>query len=549
LLVVFILLLAQASQQPPRDTKAVVAGSAVLAGRVVDAETGDPIPRAMVQIVGKVDVRSTDVEANDRGEFRLEGLGAGDYTVVASPPELRASHLSQVFGGEMSSLMMRATRPVVTLQPGEKRADLVIRLPRALALDGIVLDDSGQTMAGVRVSAEFVQGLPYGDSREQTSDDRGKFRLFGLSPGEYRICATPEQYFQMGQPSSGYAVERRYVKTCYPSAPAGGGERVTVGRNVPAPMLTIVMQRSSGVTLSGRAISESGAGNISVSISSAAPMESTSVPVEMQGDRRFVARGVTPGRYHISAFAGSRPTGPDSSVNTERGRVTVEVADTDVTGINITASKGATLLGRIVPAEPLPPRTTLRVNQSAMLGLARFLSMATTAPVREDLTFQMAGVHGEILFEVSGLPPGWVVSGVRYRGTDVTDTATTVASTVDPSQLEIHVSPHSGRVVPRAVGEDGQPAKAATVVVLTATGERVISPTAEPKTITDGFEIGPLRPGEYIVAALAFTDLLQVMRRSVGIAGLREIGRRVRVTVGEPQLVDVVVKPLPEVVR
>jgi hypothetical protein len=227
----------------------------------------------------------------------------------------------------------------------------------------------------------------------------------------------------------------------------------------------------------------------------------------------------------------------------------VEVADTDVAGIEITTTKGATLLGRIVPAEPLPPRTRLRVQQSSMLGLVQFLSMAAPAAVRDDLTFQMIGIHGDVLFEVSGLPPGWVISGVRYRGTDVTDMATPVASTTDPSHLEIHVTPHSGRIVARPVGEDGQPAKAAMVVALTAVGERFVAPTAEPKAGTDGFEIGPLRPGEYIVAAVALMDFMQVIRRTAGLAVLREIGRRVPVTAGERTTIDVVVRPLPEVKR
>ena len=550
MLLVLILLLALAPQQTaPRDSKPVAAGTAVLAGRVVDAETGDPIPRALLQVMGKVGERSTDLEANDRGEFRLEGLAAGDYTVVAVPPELRATHLPQVFGGEITSLMTRASRPVVSLRPREVREDLVIRLPRALALDGIVLDDAGQALAGIRVSAELVEGLPLSDSRQQTSDDRGRFRLFGLSPGVYRICAVPQGNFQMGQPSSGDVVQRRYVKTCYPSAPAGGGERVTVAKNQAAPMLTIAMQRSSGVTVSGHVTSESGAANISVNISSAASMDSTPVGVEMQPGGRFIARGVTPGKYDISAHAGSRPTGPYSSESTERGRTTVDVADADVSGIEITTTKGATLLGRIVPAEPLPPRTRLRVQHAVMMGLMQTINMAAAAPVREDLTFQMTGIHGAILFQVSGLPPGWVIGGVRYRGADVTDAATLVASSTDPAQLEIHVTPHSGRVTARPVGADGQPVKGAMVVVLTAAGDRIVAPTAEPKAGTDTFEIGPLRPGEYVVAAVALTDMMRMFRSQVGLAGLREIGRRVRVSAGEPVSVDVVVRPLPEAVR
>ena len=376
MLVVFILLLVQASQQPPRDTKAVVAGSAVLAGRVVDAETGEPIARALVHVLTKIGERPAELEANERGEFRLDGLGAGDYTVVASPPELRASHLPQVFGGDITSLMMRGPRPSVTLTDREKREDLVIRLPRALAIDGVVFDESGGPMAGIQVSAEQMEGLPFGGSPGQHSDDRGRFRLFGLSAGSFRVCAVPSTDYQMGRPSAGDAVQQRYVKTCFPSAPAGGGERVTIAKGSVAPMLTIVMQRSTGFTISGRAISESGDTNVSVSISSASMTDSVSVGIEMQPGGRFVARGVTPGKYSVSAHAGSRPTGPNSSAATERGQIIVDVADADVTGIEITTTKGATLVGRVVPTEPLPGRTRLRVQQAMMMGMLPSVTMS-----------------------------------------------------------------------------------------------------------------------------------------------------------------------------
>jgi hypothetical protein len=502
-----------------------------------------------VQVITKVGERPAELEANERGEFRLDGLGAGEYTVVALPPELRASHLPQVLGGDLTSLMMRGPRPSVTIKERERREDLIIRLPRALAIDGVILDDSGATMAGIQVSAEQVDGLPYGGWSARYSDDRGRFRLFGLSPGTYRICAAPSTDFQMGRATGGDVVQQRYVKTCYPSAPAGGGERVSIGRAAAAPMLTIVMQRLAGFTISGRAISESGDTNISVSISSATSTDSTSVGVEMQPGGRFVARGVTPGKYNISANAGHRATGPYSGVTTEQGRMIVDVADADVSGIEITTTKGATLLGRIVPAEPLPARTTLRVQQATMMGMLPSMTMAAAATVREDLTFQMTGVHGEILFAVSGLPPGWVVSGVRYRGNDVTNVQTTFASTADPSQLEIHVTPHAARIVARPIGEDGQPAKDAMVFVLTAAGDRIMPAFSEQKSGSDSFDIGPLAPGEYVVAAVPLLDVMHMMRSSGRIAGLRETGRRVRVSVGERLAVDVGVKRVPEAKR
>lgn len=107
----------QTSQTPPRDAKATAStGTAALAGRVVDAETGEPIARATVHIsTGQIGVRPTELEANERGEFRLDGIVPGDYTVVASAPELRATHLPQVLGGDFASLGLENERRTADL--------------------------------------------------------------------------------------------------------------------------------------------------------------------------------------------------------------------------------------------------------------------------------------------------------------------------------------------------------------------------------------------------------------------------------------------------
>jgi hypothetical protein len=48
-------------------------------------------------------------------------------------------------------------------------------------------------------------------SSDRTTDDRGAFRLFGLAPGEYRVCATPRSMVVNN-------AQERPIRTCYPSA-------------------------------------------------------------------------------------------------------------------------------------------------------------------------------------------------------------------------------------------------------------------------------------------------------------------------------------------
>ena len=452
----------QVPQAPPRDAKSTASsGTAVIAGRVIDAETETPIAGAVLEIgIRKIGVRSTEVVAGPRGEFRLEGLVAGDYTIVASPPELQATHLPQPYNGDMTQIMMGTGPPSLPLSAGERREDIVIKLPRAFAIDGMVVDEGGEPMANVSVGAELVQlrpgGFPSGIGRDMETDDRGVFRVFGLRAGAYRICASPNRNAQFG-PAAGNVFERRYVKTCYPSAPAGGGERIVVGATATLPVLTIVMQRSTGYTIAGRVTSESGLASVYANVNRIGEAGSRSVGVEMRNGT-FIARGVTPGKYRVTASAGEA-AGPGGSSGRELAEAVIDVVGADVTGIELVTRKGATLLGRIVPSEPLPSGAKLQVSHT--LGFEAAASGASVdyrpAPVRGDLTFQLADIHGNPLFEVSGLPEGWVVTSIRYRGADVTNTSTQVATTTNPDDLQIHVSPRSAQISGRPVDADGRP--------------------------------------------------------------------------------------------
>lgn len=553
MVLVLVLLLTQAAQQtPPRDaTSTAASGTAVIAGRVVDAETGAPIGGATLQIGPvKIGERPTPVEAGPRGEFRLTGLAAGDYTIVASPSEFRATHVPQMLNNDFSALMTGRLVPSVQLKKGEVRDDVVIRLPRAQAIDGMVVDEFGEPMANVHVSAEIVEGLPLGsqDGSGQATDDRGLFRLFGLAAGTYRVCASPTRDWRGPSPTAGDTMRHPYVKTCYPSSSAGGGERLTVSGSTPTPMLTVVMQRLQAFTITGLAISASGAKNLHVSIQKAAESERSTMTVNMQEGGRFTVRGVPPGTYTLSAWGESR-MGPNEYVNTEYGRATVTVEGSDIAGVEIVTSKGATVVGRIVPVEPLPSGTSLRVERSLTLSMIHGPGMGPlrSGPVGKDLTFEMTGIHGEVLFEVSGLPEGWVVTAVRYRGADVTDTSVRVETTTQPSELEVHISPRSGQIVARAVSDDGALMPGAIALLMPAKGDRFPLPAfGASKPREGGLDVWHVRPVEHLIVAVTLVDLMQVVRNPAKVAALRQTGRLVRVAAGERVTVDVVVRPLPE---
>ena len=550
------LLLLQAPAQPPvRDSRPIAAaGTASISGRVVDAETGEPVAGAMLQMGPlRVGMRGTQTEADDRGQFAVTGLAAGDYIVVVMPPELHATHLPQFVNNDMAAIMTSGPKASVQLKDGERR-EIVVRLERALALDGRVLDEFGEPMSDVQVMAEGGTMPPFSGGERELTDDRGIFRLFNLAAGTYRVCAIPfnNDWRSGPPPTGGDVLQRRYVKTCYPSAPEGGGERVAV-KPTGTPMVTIVMQRVRGYTIAGTVGSEGGLKDVRVSVERVGPIgETTSVRVEIQ-EGRFTARGVPPGEYTITAEAGQDADAGYRYSAAERVRTKVRVDAADITGLEVVTAKGATVVGRLVPETALPAGTKLRVQPAPGTDLMSFSGDHRPAPVRDDLTFELTGIHEPLMFDVAGLPPGWVVASVRYRGADVTDTLAAVGNGRDPSELEIRVSPRSGQISTRTVDEKGQLVTAALVFMMPAKGDRAFTDQGlfrEAKETADGsVEQPPVRPGEYVLLALTLGDLMQVARDPARLATLRPHGQPVIVAAGDRKTVDVVVRPLPEVVR
>ena len=554
---VLALLLLQAPQLPARDRAvAEAAGTGVIAGRVVDAETGEPIEDALVRL-GTL-TRPTEMprrQTDARGGFRYEGLPPGDYILAVEPPEHHATHVMQILNSDIAGIMTGRVKPSVKLQAGGVREDVVVRLDRALAIDGRVVDETGQVMGEMQVIAEPTDAAatPFGRGAIAYSDDRGQFRLFGLAVGAYRVCATPFGFGRMSAPAgAGDTAPQRYVKTCYPSAPEGGGERVTLDRRG-APMLTIVMQRVRSYTISGRVTSESAAKNILVQAQRRGlDGNSMSVAVELKGDR-FVARNVPPGEYTITARAGEDREEGSRFQGAERAIAHVRVEASDITGVDLVTTKGPTLRGRVVPDAPLPAGTKLRVQQAPTVRIFDFLESWSSKPVQEDLTFELTGIHGPVLVDVAGLPDGWVLTHVRYRGTDVTHAPTSVTTTADPTEFEIGVSPRSARLLVRAVNAQGEDTIGALVLLLPAQGERLymqqLMMDGPPKVVDGAIEMPALAPGDYVAVALAFGDVMALMKDAAQIADLRRAGQPVTLKAGERRKIDVVVRPLSEVRR
>ena len=179
---------ALAAQAPARDQQALQppSGAGAIAG-VVREPDGSPVRRARVTVSGDMRL-DRSVLTDEEGRFSFLQLPSGRFTVTAEKPGYpRMSH--------------GATRPFrsgagIFLTDGQSIADVSISLARGAVLSGTVYDQHGEPMAGVGImawevrtslSGERTLDAPATGSEWVNTDERGRYRIYGLPPAQYTL--------------------------------------------------------------------------------------------------------------------------------------------------------------------------------------------------------------------------------------------------------------------------------------------------------------------------------------------------------------------------
>ena len=172
-------------QQAPRDTPAAAPppaerGTSPIKGRVVTAETAVPIRGALVT-VSAPGVRPRNLYTDAEGRYEARNLPAGSYRVSARPSVRQARFLSPP--------PAPTPVPAVTLAAGQTIEWYDLTLVRAGAIVGRVVDENGDPVGGVSITAQragesqAMSGFP-----AQISDELGRYRVFRLPAGDYEIA-------------------------------------------------------------------------------------------------------------------------------------------------------------------------------------------------------------------------------------------------------------------------------------------------------------------------------------------------------------------------
>lgn len=490
-------------QAPPTpDPKA----TAKISGRVTSADTGQPIRRATLRLVSFDVMRQARTAVTDGdGRFEFAGLLAGRYQLNASAER----YLGLEFG------QRRPPEPGRPIDLAEKQhfTDAYFSLPRAGVIEGTVVDEFGDPAPNISVMvyrSEFIAGrrrlMPAGSPTAlRPTDDKGQFRLYGLTPGDYFVGAMSGVFTESNE-TGGFAPT--FLPGVIDAASAtpvrlGFGQSVT---NLTVALVPAVMGQMSGrlVDPAGQPI---GGGNLVL-----VPSERSSAQAwhfaraVADADGNFTLRNVPPGTYTIQAFG--RPEGGGNLGRAPFGWLTLPINGESLRDLRVVVSAGTVARGRITfeGDATLPRPTEVRISP----GPVDFESSPVgggppNAVTRDDWTFEVRNMTGRRVIRADVASPVWSLKRVTVNGMDVTDAPVDFRKD-DVNGIEVALTARTTSVEGSVSDTDGKPSSSYSVVIFSALKDKWAFPSrfialARPNQ-TGRFRVAGLPPETYLAIAL-----------------------------------------------
>ena len=333
LLLVFALSAPAQVRPTAAKEKSYGTGPGMISGKVVN-ESGQPLPNVTVYVRTTGSTVNPFVASTDReGAFQVTGLDPAAYYVSASAPAY-----TQPFRDASSG-------PIPTYRPGDS---VTLTLIKGGAVTGTVINAAGDPVVGIPVRVRMIRdlngrSLPRGPMRENVTDDRGIYRIYGLMTGTYIVSAG-------GPTENSHAFINAFeydVATFAPSSTRETAGEISVRAGEEVSGIDIRYRAEPGRTISGEVKVPSL--NVGFSVILAAVGEGGELwdsSFYQSGNQGFAFNGIGDGDYDIYAHFYSQPGERGVS---EAQRITVRGAD--VGGIVLTTRPFGSIAGRLVAEE------------------------------------------------------------------------------------------------------------------------------------------------------------------------------------------------------
>ncbi len=422
-----------------------------VSGRVVSAVDGAPLKSGHVALIQEsakdhpqIFATTTDID----GHFEIKNVIAGRYTFFA----MHVGYVDQQYQAKSAG-----EGAVLSLQPGQEIADVLFRMIRAGVITGRIVDENGEPLPKVRVSAlrrptaEEIEDEGGRRSRkehlvaasETVTDDRGEYRVYGLKPGQYYVKASESagSMFFLGGGWKDYQLQRElgseYAPLYYPgvlnaaqalAVVVGGGDEIQADFN---------MRRVPSVEVAGKVIGPDGKApsSASVRLDSSGSEDSgyLDFQVAVDGKGEFSLKNVPPGSYTIVASEYDEG-------KIWHARQKIDVGERKLSSLVLALGTGNKIAGHVAFASSGKPPNLGRVSLwlEPIDDSNDFGGMAHS---EKDGSFEILDVpDGSYALHVNAPEPGWYVKSARFGPDDALDKGVQIEAGGTDARLDIVMS-------------------------------------------------------------------------------------------------------------
>lgn len=337
------------------------------------------------------------------GKFSFEGLKQASYVLDAFLPG--------AFVRDDSPWDGAAT---VTLGDGEAVTGVTLELTLGGVMTGKLTDADGRPVAGEPIHV-FVEKPGAGGSSilvsvsgQVESDDRGVYRVYGLSPGRYTVAAG----LLSDRNSTWYGRRTPYELAYYGGGSTpDGAKRVVVEPGTEARGVDLVVSRGTdGFRIAGKVVdAETREPVTGIWIGCGLVRDGRSPRSEngtgVRDDGSFFLEGLEAGTYRITGTPGGRESAPYFC-----DPVQVTITDRDLRNVTVEMRRGGSISGVIVPIEAAPDIDVRRLRESAIVF--RPVIDPSDPPAQDGMMFGQPVVKPDMTYTVGGLRAGSYVPEV-----------------------------------------------------------------------------------------------------------------------------------------
>jgi hypothetical protein len=415
----FIALAALAQPPPPARDRGPTPtiGTAIIKGRVVDAQTGAGVARARVRL--QAPGNRPPVTTDDTGAFRLTDAPAGIFYLSIDRSGYMTTRVP-----EPGRTMRASVKPLV-IADGQTLDAGTLRLYRGGVIAGRVTDAHGEPAEFTQIQVLRLPPAGHGKPQQRgggSTNDLGEFRVPRLEPGRYLVRAQTRT-MTMDDPT-----DTQPVPTYFPGvASIDQAQPITIERGQAATGVEFMLLDGMSSVVSGTVVDAKGQPAMGAFINARMLNDAVSDGITFGGagvrpDGSFQMK-LAPGEYQLEA-QGGRPgvAGPQGPNDLQFGRLRISVGGALLSGLTMTMGPGATMSGKLVFEGESPiPTDFNQIRIGLMPGPNGNNCQPGRFEIAADGAFRGQGVVGTCLLMTQGNLGRWAVKSVMQEDVDLMD--------------------------------------------------------------------------------------------------------------------------------